>query len=882
MTDPADADDRDEPPDPRDALGAALRGARPTHGDVLASLARARVAGQLFGDAEPVRIGRYELEARAGAGGSGDVFAARDPELSRRVAIKLMRAGGYRDRMLAEGHALARLSHPNIVPVYDAGTLDDQVYVVMELVEGDTLRAYCGAGGRSVREVVRAYRQAAEGLAAAHRAGFIHRDFKPDNALIGRDGRVRVVDFGLARGTDGDAAGRDGDAAGTPRYMAPEQAAGGQLTPAADQYALCASLREGLLARGAAVPRWLAPILDRGTARDPAARYPSLAAVDAALARDPASRWRARGAAAGVLGIAAVGFLLGRGGGAAQPSCERGAAELAATWGVTAPAQIAGHLAGLAAPYARDATPHVVTTLDHYARRWRDGQRDACAAHRDGAQSSAVFDRRIACLAHARAALRSAVAVIGAASDEHQLVGAVGAIGQLPDLDRCADPAALVSAVAPPSPTAAAAVAAASDQLAALEVEVRAARPGVRPRITAAIGAARELGYPPLIARALWLDGFAALAVDAHADAVAPLAEATGLALTAGDHPLAVDAFARRMYAAGTIAPTGEAARGDPRAGVELIQAIADGLPPAERAIRALLDNSLGSVALAAGRRDDARAAFERALRTAREVTATPELATIWSNAALVVDDPARRQALARERIAIVEAGVGAGHPLALVARITAAYLETDPRRTRDALAPACDRLAALHPESGFEILQCQFQLGWLAVERGDDAAARAAFTRVVASEANGGHGARLAIARAHLARLAGQPAEARRELAAALAGLGPIERATWWMLPDHADALVARAALDRSAGRPAEARAAFDAARTALETVLRYSTLPRNARRLAYAQAGLARSWPGPLPPDARRHAEAALSWYRAAGGYDDAIAELERALGR
>jgi serine/threonine protein kinase len=241
-----------EPP----AVGPLLRGARPADTDLPAAVARARVASALFGAAEPVRLGRYVVEAEAGAGAGGVVLAAHDPELARRVAIKLVR-GGPRDRMLAEGRALARLSHPNVVPVYDVGVHGDQVYVVMELVEGETLRDHC-APPRTVRDVVRADRQAGEGLAAAHRAGLIHRDFQPDNALVGADGRVRVVDFGLARGGEA-APGPAGTLAagsvpvthaglGTPRYMPPEQAAGATLTPASDQYAFCVSLRESLLA----------------------------------------------------------------------------------------------------------------------------------------------------------------------------------------------------------------------------------------------------------------------------------------------------------------------------------------------------------------------------------------------------------------------------------------------------------------------------------------------------------------------------------------------------------------------------------------------------------------------------------------------------------
>ena len=195
--------------------------------------------------APPPRVDRYEIRRRLGEGGMGVVYAAYDPELDREVAIKLLRlhaADGdtlpARTRLLREAQAMARLAHPNVVTVYDVGEWHEQVFIAMEIA-GGTLRAW--QDGRPWREVVAMYRDAARGLAAAHAAGLVHRDFKPDNVLIGHDGRVRVTDFGLAR-----AAGEPGERAevgaamsgmlgtpltetgtvmGTPAYMAPEQIA---------------------------------------------------------------------------------------------------------------------------------------------------------------------------------------------------------------------------------------------------------------------------------------------------------------------------------------------------------------------------------------------------------------------------------------------------------------------------------------------------------------------------------------------------------------------------------------------------------------------------------------------------------------------------------
>ncbi|HVV88752.1 MAG TPA: serine/threonine-protein kinase, partial [Kofleriaceae bacterium] len=200
------------------------------------AVAEAKAAAALFGETAAVRVGRYRLIERAGAGGMGVVWSAWDPDLNRGVALKLASAGDElaRSRARDEGRALARLSHPNVVPIYDVLEAPEGVFLVMELVKGKTLRTIA-AEGAPVRELVRAYRQCGDGLAAAHEAGLVHRDFKPDNAILGADGRVRVLDFGLAHEVkvDDDASPA---IAGTPRYMAPEQRRGEPLTAAVDQY----------------------------------------------------------------------------------------------------------------------------------------------------------------------------------------------------------------------------------------------------------------------------------------------------------------------------------------------------------------------------------------------------------------------------------------------------------------------------------------------------------------------------------------------------------------------------------------------------------------------------------------------------------------------
>ncbi|HEX8794263.1 MAG TPA: protein kinase [Polyangiaceae bacterium] len=217
------------------------------------------------------RVGRYVVQGCIGSGAMGIVYTARDPELGRDIALKLLRArevatlssSSSRGRLLREAQAMAKLAHPNVITVHDVGTLGDEVFVAMELVEGGTLGEWLRAP-RSRREVVDVMRRAAEGLAAAHAAGLVHRDFKPDNVLVGRDGRVRVTDFGLARlapsttaaiappedapATDHSplAATQTGTLAGTPAYMAPEVIAGKPADVRSDVFAFCVTFYEAL------------------------------------------------------------------------------------------------------------------------------------------------------------------------------------------------------------------------------------------------------------------------------------------------------------------------------------------------------------------------------------------------------------------------------------------------------------------------------------------------------------------------------------------------------------------------------------------------------------------------------------------------------------
>lgn len=210
-------------------------------------------------------IGRYVVRGVHGSGGMGHVLEASDPDLERAIAIKIVRTASTTDdaRAVREGRALARVGHPNVVTVFDVGVWRGGVFLAMELVRGRDLRAW--AHDRTWRAIVRAFVAAARGLAATHDAGLVHRDVKPDNLVVGDDGRVRVIDFGLASGDDAPLGGTVG-------YLAPERHA----HPRADQYAFCVSMCELLDGRDGCpelvgppafrrrLPRWLrAAIADR-------------------------------------------------------------------------------------------------------------------------------------------------------------------------------------------------------------------------------------------------------------------------------------------------------------------------------------------------------------------------------------------------------------------------------------------------------------------------------------------------------------------------------------------------------------------------------------------------------------------------------------------
>jgi tetratricopeptide (TPR) repeat protein/predicted Ser/Thr protein kinase len=447
----------------------------------------------------------------------GVVCTAYDPKLERKVAIKLLRNEGPRPagstmtagqaRLFREAQALAKLSHPNVVTVHDVDTHEGEVYVAMEYVEGQSLKDWLRARRRPWRGVVEMFLAAGRGLAAAHAAGIIHRDFKPANVLIGNDGRVRVADFGLAKAS-GDA--REPDAAqtgelrvvegaedglmralrsasdltltmaghgvGTPAYMAPEQHMGLPVGPQTDQFSFCVSLWEGLygelpfsgdtleeqfrsvmgghlrpVPRETDVPPHLHRLMLRGLSVQAAQRFPSMEELLSELMFDPAARRRRF-----LWGGAAAVAVLVAGGGALQLAnqraslCAGGEEHVARVWSSERADAIHRAFAATKVPFAGAAAQRVVARLDAWSTGWAAGHRAVCeATHVRGEQSAALLDLRMSCLEDELDAAGTLVEGFTAA-DAVVVEKAVAAVYELGGSEPCGErqPAA---ADAPPS-----------------------------------------------------------------------------------------------------------------------------------------------------------------------------------------------------------------------------------------------------------------------------------------------------------------------------------------------------------------------------------------------------------------------------------------------
>lgn len=548
-------------------------------GGSLTNAVRNTANASLEGDRKGDTVGRFVLLDRLGQGGMGVVYAAFDTELERRVAVKIIRGErpsvDNRSRWLREARAMAKVAHRNVVTIFETGIDGDDVFIAMEQIAGGTLSEWmveihateAWRRGHMTTAILSTLLQAAQGLAAAHAVDLLHRDFKPDNVLIGQDGTARVADFGLARGLDNtpevdkpelDKPELDKPTPitrgcqGTPAYMSPEQFENQTLDARSDQFSFCVTAYRALFGvppfKGTSaqdiatavmggqlrdppvcppVDHRITAALRRGLQRDPAARFASMDALVAAL-KLPKRRGRLRwlGALGVAAGLGAFGWV-GREQTPLDP-CTTGTTQAANAWGAAQTAQVQAALTDPTRSYAPAVSNAVVTRLDAYASDWSDAHRDACrASHVYGEQSRAMLDARMLCLSQRLVALRVSVEAL-ATTGPGAIDDAIELIGRLPTLDRCADPQLLQTTLAPP----------ADPQMAIRVAELRTAMyatqaarvlmdgPRALALIDAAIADATTLDYPPVQAELLLVRGEALTGLDRPQDAVAALIDA--------------------------------------------------------------------------------------------------------------------------------------------------------------------------------------------------------------------------------------------------------------------------------------------------------------------------------------------------------------------
>lgn len=722
--------------------------------------------------AEAVSVGRYRILDEIGAGGMGQVFSAYDEELDRKVAIKVVHGASTsaqaKGRLRREAQALGKLAHPNVVTVHEIGEHNGQVFIAMEFVRGETLRQWRLAEDRSVPEILEVYLQAARGLQAAHEAGILHRDFKPDNALVGDDGRVRVLDFGLARAVvderattlpeelskdeRGDVAlTKTGAILGTPSYMAPEQFLGEPTDAQTDQFGLCVSLWEALYGdrpfvgssyseleanvtegvrgsgpRDAKVPGSVRAMLETGLAIDPAKRHPDVASIVTTLETVLSPRRSRWWVAAATVPLAALGgFVFLREPAAARSleDCLPAAQRLEGIWDDEVRADLAANFEADPAPFVAASWASIQRQQDEIASEWAASYAQACA----NTSSADTATRRLAaqrldCLDWMLPKIDVLANLDSAAAARQFAAGYHGTVGASSDWLACTNDATVRRLPAPPAdPVVAARVQDVAREILGATALRLAGRPlDASSQLEGAVDQARSVGHPPLLAEALVYTASVEADLNRHG-ARAAVDRALRAAESAGHDHYIVEALMLRALRGESDEVRFEALD---RAEAVLIRLGA----PLPRTVAVARTRAL--VLDRAGRNAEAYDLLDKLTKVHghNPTLAVSVRAGLYETLGGLVRssrEPQLRLAAAQAAIAIYEAELGSGHPACITAWEFAAYASYRLGRYEDSVAQHEELQALLrtvfprgHPRLGFALTQlarAQAALGQVA-----------------------------------------------------------------------------------------------------------------------------------------------------------------------
>jgi tetratricopeptide (TPR) repeat protein len=739
-------------------------------------------------------IGRYTLLEELGSGGMGVVYAAYDEDLDRKVALKLLRGGASSDestaneRMLREARAMAKLSHPNVVGIYEVGTLDDALFLAMEHVEnGTTLADWLSDKDTSsdevIREIIDVFIGAGRGLSAAHAAGLVHRDFKPQNVLIDGNGCPQVTDFGLAQGSmvqeeqalpqESPAQAsrllqltRTGDVVGTPAFMAPEQFKGRQTDARSDQFSFCVALYQALYGEapfagevygdlmtnvltgnlretpaGSKVPAWVRTLLLQGLATTPEDRFESMDLLLQKLATDPRTQRRRRimkgGVGLIVLGLAGLAAFAFTQKTAALP-CATAQSEMQSVWDDDVRQEVRQAFVATGRPYAEDTFARIDKQLTEYSDSWVAMHTQSCeATHVQGTQSDTLLDLRMQCLQERRGELAALTRAFTEATPS-VVDEALKIANQLSALDRCADMDSLMTATPLPDD---ADIRSQVDTLYTTMNQARTLRDlgqatEALQLVRDVVDESAELEYPPLRAQALFLAGSLESTVGQAEAAEKTLRQAAKSAAEAKLDDYIAKSWIKLIYVIGH-----QQSKFDEALGISDYAEAAVMRAPSHQALQGDLVTDLATIHLDKANYKEAKRLLQEALSIARELYGDEHYDVAYiSNSLAVV---ARREGNYEESLKhhqrtqkLWKALLGPRHPKVAISLMNMAPVLAilgNPDKAQAHLEEALEILESTHEGVETEVANCLVNLGVVHRRQGNHEEARKYLLRALA-----------------------------------------------------------------------------------------------------------------------------------------------------